>query len=71
MINFQYRSCNCPPDCHREKYEIVSQQYGSLSLKNHHGLMPHFESNETVLSVDLFQDEDEVVVETDSPAYSR
>merc|ERR1711953_964860 len=52
---FAYKSCQCQPECHREKFEIVSHQYGSLSLKDHRKLMPEVDSNDTVLSVDLFQ----------------
>ena len=29
------------------------------------------DTNETIVSIDLFQDEDEVIVERDLPAYSR
>ena len=32
---FEYNTCDCLPECHAERYEIVSHQYGSLSLKDH------------------------------------
>ena len=32
---FEYNTCECLPECHAERYEIVSHQYGSLSLKDH------------------------------------
>lgn len=53
-----------------EKFEIVSHQYGSLSLKNHREMLDGG-NGMTVLSIDLNQDEDEIIIEEELPGYTR
>ena len=53
-----------------EKFEIVSHQYGSLSLKNHREMLDGGKGM-TVLSIDLNQDEDEIIIEEELPGYTR
>ena len=52
-----------------EKFEIVSHQYASLSLRDHRSMLSGRDF--TILSLDLNQDEDEIITETDSASYNR
>ena len=40
------------------------------SLKNHRKMMDSFNSEATILSIDLNQDEDEVIIEEELPGYT-
>lgn len=80
---FEYNTCNCPAECRKgnfklndficyqflEKFEIVSHQYASLSLRDHRSMLSGRDF--TILSLDLNQDEDEIITETDSASYNR
>jgi len=65
---FEYNTCNCPAECRKEKFEIVSHQYASLSLRDHRSMLSGRDF--TILSLDLNQDEDEIITETDSASYN-
>ena len=47
----------------------MSHQYASLSLRDHRSMLSGRDF--TILSLDLNQDEDEIITETDSASYNR
>ena len=49
----------------------MSHQYASLSLRNHRNMLSGMNKDHTILSLDLNQDEDEIITEHDEPSYTR